>query len=215
MWEQIKKILQWKWWWAVGVVILTLLISTAYRYCGVTDAYSEMKGRYEAYRAVAGADARAMQERIDALEDIRAAQDAVIAERDATIAAKNKDITTGNKKLESLESEYETLGQDKDAKIVNLQSQVATLKDNLTIVYSIIEDKDAQLGAWATKFVTQEKISAEWKQAYESENRLRLMAEGLVTRLEHKVKTTLFISKLKNVAVVGLAGYAAYNLIKK
>ncbi len=215
MFDSLKKILQWKWWWAVGVVVITLLIGTAYRYCGVTDAYSEMKGRYEAYRAIAGADARAMQSRIDALEDIRAAQDAVISERDATIAAKNKDISTGNKKLASLESEYETLGQDKDAKIVNLQSQVATLKDNLTIVYSIIEDKDAQLGAWVNKFDAQAKISAEWKQAYEQEHNLRLMAEGLVTSLEKKQSRTLFTSKLKNAVIVGLAGVAAYNLIKK
>ncbi len=215
MFDSLKKILQWKWWWAVGVVVITLLIGTAYRYCGVTDAYSEMKGRYEAYRAVAGADARAMQSRIDALNDINSAQSSVIAERDAAIVSKSQQISTSVEKLKRLESEYETLGQDKDAKIVNLQSQVATLKDNLTIVYSIIEDKDAQLIAWQVKFTTSEKISSEWKKAYEDENRLRLMAEGLVTSLEKKQSRTLFTSKLKNAVIVGLAGVAAYNLIKK
>jgi len=215
MFDSIKKILQWKWWWAVGVVILTLLIGTAYRYCRVTDSYGEMKGKYEAYRAIAGADARAMQDRIDALEDIRVAQDAVIAERDAAIVSKSQQISTSVKKLTQLEAEYATLGTDKDAKILNLQSQVATLKGNLTVAYSIIEDKDAQLGAWAIKFDAQAKISGEWKIAYEGEQKLRLMAEGLVERLENRVKTTLFVSKLKNVALVGLAGVAAYNLIKK
>jgi uncharacterized coiled-coil protein SlyX len=206
-----------KWWWAMAAVVVMALL---YSMCGscTTDwkaRYNEEKGKYEAYRAIAGADARAMQERIDALEDVKAAQSVVIAERDATIAAKNNDISSGNKKLESLESEYETLGQDKDAKITNLQSQVATLKGNLTLAYSIIEDKDAQITAWQVKFAASEQIFSEWKKAYEDEHRLRLMAEGLVTSLEKKQSRTLFVSKLKNVALVGLAGVAAYNLIKK
>ncbi|MFA5380046.1 MAG: hypothetical protein WC455_30070, partial [Dehalococcoidia bacterium] len=52
MFEQIKKILAWKWWWAVGVVIV---VSVLYSMCGscTTDwkaRYMEEKGKYEAYR---------------------------------------------------------------------------------------------------------------------------------------------------------------------
>lgn len=206
-----------KWWWAVAIAVIVTLL---YSMCGscTTDwkaRYNEEKGKYEAYRAIAGADAKAMVARVDGLEKVIAAKDKVIEERDATIAAKQGQVASGNKRLADLEAEFTTLGTDKDAKISNLQSQVAILKDNLTIAYSIIEDKDAQIGAWKIKFDTAVKISDEWKIAYEGEQKLRLMAEGLVERLENRVKTTLFVSKLKNVALVGLAGVAAYNLIKK
>ena len=211
----IKQILSWKWWWAVGVVIL---VSVLYSMCGscTTDwkaRYMEEKGKYEAYRAIAGADAKAMSERIDGLEKVIAAKDVVIAEREDSIVQKSQQISKSIEKLTRLESEYETLGADKDAKITNLQSQVATLKDNLTVVYSIIADKDTIISAWDAKFTAAVKISDEWKLAYEGEKKLRLQCEGLVTTLERRIATQGFVSKLKNVAVVGLAGFAAYNLI--
>jgi hypothetical protein len=215
--EQIKKILSWKWWWAVGVVIL---VSITYSTCGscTTDwraQYNEMKGRYEAYRAIAGADAREMAAQLIAKNAIITAQNKTISERDAEIVSKYQQISTSVKKLTQLEAEFATLGADNAAKVTNLVTQVATIKRNLTLAYSIIEDKDAQIGAWRIKFDTAEKISAEWKRAYEGEQKLRLMAEGLVTLCEKRQSRTLFASKLKNVAIVGLAGVAAYNLIKK
>jgi len=173
----------------------------------------EEKGKYEAYRAIAGADAKAMAGRIDHLEKLVVSQNKVISDADAAIVSKSKQISTSIEKLTRLESEYETLGADKDAKITNLQSQVATLKDNLTVVYSIIADKDTIISAWDAKFTAAVKISDEWKLAYEGEKKLRLQCEGLVTTLEKRIATQGFVSKLKNVAIVGLAGYAAYDLI--
>lgn len=213
----IKKILSWKWWWAVGVVIVVALL---YSMCGscTTDwkaRYMEEKGKYEVYRAIAGADARAMVERIGGLEKVISAKDVVIAEREAAIVSKSTQISKSNENLTRLESEYKTLGADKDAKITNLQSQVAVLKGNVTIAYGIIADKDVQITAWEVKFTTAVKISDEWKLAYEREHGLRLQCEGLVTTLEKRIRVQGFTSKLKNVAVVGLAGLAAYNLIKK
>jgi hypothetical protein len=217
MFDSLKKLLQWKWWWAVGVV---LLVSITYSTCGSCTSdwrarYENEKGKYEAYRAIAGADARAMQERIEDQADVIKAQNVVIAERDAAIVSKSQQISTSVEKLTQLEAEYATLGTDQDAKILNLQSQVATLKANITLYQGVIADKDVQIDAWKNKYGASEKISGEWKQAYESEYNLRLMAEGLVTLCEKRLSRTLFVSKLKNIALVGLAGYATITILNQ
>lgn len=211
----IKKLLGWKWWWAVGVV---LVIALVYTYCGsrrLGDKYNRMKGGYEARVEVAETALETSLVRIAALNDIISAKDIIIVEKDAAIAEKLGQLSAGNKELKDLESEYQVLGSDKDAKITNLLAQVATIKESLTVAFSLIADKDAQLAAWEVKFTSSQKISAEWKKAYEDEHALRLVCENLNLALEKKVKSTLFWSRAKNIAVVALAGYAAYNLIKK
>ena len=211
----IKRVLQWKWWWAVGVVILLAFINAAYQCGRAKDSYSQMKGRYEAYRAVAGADARAMSGRIDELEKGKRDQDAVIAAKEADIARKNNAILNGNKKLATLESEYKNLGDDKDAKIVNLQAQVDELKVQFSLAMATINDKDAQLRAKDIKFDAQVKISDEWKRAYENEQTLRLRSESLTATSEKMQRISLFGSKVKDGAIVGLAIYVIYTLISK
>jgi hypothetical protein len=199
---------------AIAAAAVILLALAGYRACNLTDDYSELKGQYKTYVSLAEAQARARNERVNALSAMASAQNRVIEERDATIAAKQGQVVSGNKKLADLEAEFATLGQDKDAKIVNLQAQVATLKANITLAYSIISDKDAIIGAWGAKFDAQVKITDEWVRAYNDEHKLRLMSESLVSSCEKRLKASRFASGAKNIVIVAAGGWLAYNAIR-
>lgn len=192
-----------------GLMLVVVLLGL--RGCKLTDKLSILEGQHKELQSTADALEKAHLKLEIETERTIAAKDAIIADRDATIADKQGQVVTGNKKLADLEAEYATLGQDKDAKIANLLSQVETLKANLTLAYGIISDKDAIITAWDAKFTAQVKLTDSWKARYETEARLHAITRQELGAIASQMRITRFTGKLKSGLVILAAGFIVYD----
>jgi len=197
----------------VAVVAGALL---AVRYLGLSAQYKAQKAAYEEVRRIAEAD-HAIQAQIvaakeaenAALLDRNKALEGTVAANQHAMAAKDADIH----KLEDALVGLEAAG-DKDAVIVNLKAQVAAWSAKFSLCMANTNAKDEQIANLSAALNNQVVISDQWKQSYDQEHRLRLLAEGLVTNLEHRLKFQGFWGKLGGFAVGAGAGLLAGRLLK-
>jgi hypothetical protein len=89
-----------------------------------------------------------------------------------------------------------------------LNDMVGELKTSLAI-------RDRIIIEWQGKFDAQVKITDQWIRSYDQEHRLRLLAEGLVTNLEGKVKVAKLKGRAATVVAVVVGGGLVYSLLKK
>jgi len=68
--------------------------------------------------------------------------------------------------------------------------------------------------AWAAKFDAQVTISESWKQKYEGELHLRMLAEKGWKASENKLRWTRVMSNIKSGLIVGALGYIGYSALK-
>jgi len=196
-----------------GLALILVVVLAGLRACKLTDRLSVLEGQHQALTATASALGKANVKLEAEVKRINVEKVAIIADRDKTIAAKQGQVVTGNKKLSDLEAEYATLGQDKDAKILNLQAQVETLKGNITFKDSIIADKDAIIAAWTVKFNAQVKLTDSWKARYEAEARLHEISRQELGIMARKLSAARFTGTLKSGLCITLAGIIGYRLI--
>jgi hypothetical protein len=74
--------------------------------------------------------------------------------------------------------------------------------------------KDKIIEQWKGKFDAQAVISDQWRRSYDQEHKLRLLAEGLVTNLEHQISVKGFWGKVGGFAVGAGIGLLAGRLLK-
>ena len=197
----------------IGILILGVII-IGYKACNLYDELSVQKGKYEAYRAVAKAD-------YNKALAIIADQGKVIAEKDKEIAVhkqavftKNEQIASKNKNIASLEAAYSGLSNDL-LKIDNLQQQVAEWKGQFSLAQGVIAEQEQIIASWEVKFNAQVKISDEYKAALDKQIEVNKLCDGMVGRLEGKLRRTSFLAKAGTVAAIVAGGYIGYTLVKK
>lgn len=199
----------------LGLISLLILIAV-YRGCQVQtlrDEYNALKGQYDVLKKQADVALKQALEYIKAQDARITEQNKLIELKDKEIAEKYGNIDSLNGKLSKLEEAYSGL-VDAPAKIANLQSQVNIYKQKCLSFESVILDKDVQLRAWEVKFIAQVGISETWKKQYEAEHALRLVADEALKVQEKRVRSLSFSGNFKNVVILAVGGYLAYDLIK-
>lgn len=172
---------------AVSIILLSL-----FRSCRFDEAYQALKVTYNDLKSRADAE--------------RTELTATIVEKNNEIGKLNKVITAANAKasqaqgqikdkdkaLGALEAEYAhlvTMPAQYEAKIENLEAQVAIWSEKFTLAQAIIADKDSIIAAWEGKFNAQVTISESFKRQLDNETQLRQIQDGRVKYLETRLKS--------------------------
>lgn len=201
-------------WPLIASILILGLIILGYKSCNLYDELSVQKGKYEAYRAVAKADyAKAATVIVEQTKTI-AAKDKEIAVHKQAVFTKNEQIASKNKSIAALEESYSKLSTDV-LKIENLTAQVAEWKSQFSLAQGVIADQEKIITAWEGKFNAQVVISEQYKAALDRQIELNRLCDGLVGRLEGKLRRTSFLAKAGGVAAIVAGGYIGYTLVKK
>lgn len=196
-------------------VILVLFIALALKDCGLSEKYRNLRLQYEGYRAIAEADHEMKMKIISEAERLIAERDIRIAELEhssAQYVEKIQSLTAKLTDLQNAEPEYPEL--ESHPLVINLRLQIAVITDMFDLSQRTVQYKEEIIQAWEVKYNAQVTISESWASQYESEHKLRLMSEGLVTTLERDYRRVRLSGKIKNVAIVAVGGYLAYRLAK-
>ncbi len=239
----LKKLLSWKWWWAVGVVLLIIVPFLVARSCKLTDSYSVLKGEYKAY--VSGAELK--------IRDGQATIALLTADskkKDAASAILIKDMAG----LKSDADKYKTQSASLGMEAAKLKGEVAPLieaspklKAFVTMLETriVAQDKtivsqDKIISALGIPFIVdyvngipvfgfvdgtvtgnlnlqrmnEAKIGVEWKRAYEGEHTLRLLSEGLTGKAESALRWERLKFRGAGLIAVAAGGFLLYEQLK-
>ena len=197
-----------------AVLIVTILFL---RSCFLYDQNSLIKGRYKELQKITDADHSTLTKEI-------ASQYKIIKDKTKEIA----DLLASAGKPTEAEKE-------KDAVIVAKEKEIARLKA-LGDYKAALEQSQAENKAWSEKFTLAEErhkkdlfdlnakgeakfdaqvvISNDWKNDRDNENRLRLLAEKRIGKLEGSLRWNKFWKTGTTLLAVVGGGYIVYGLIR-
>lgn len=196
----------------IVVALVAALAFFAVRSCGGPDEkYWVKKALYDQFVKDAAARHVTDLATIVTQEGTIAEKDAAIAEKDAKIAQYVGKVSTLSAELVALQNAEPVQPElETQPLVINLRAQIGNLTNLYSISIDIITTKDAIIADWSAKFDAQVVISDTWKQAYETEHRLRLLSEDLNKSLEHQGKVSRLYGK---VSMAALAGAGVYILV--
>ena len=199
----------------IAIVCAVAAIVFFFRSCRSDSMYRAMKQQYEGYRAIAEADHKMSMDRIEELTKEIGDRDKEIGQLERTILQKSATIRELSTRLDELQNAEPSQPElEKEPLVINLRAQIAKLTEMFALSQGVVEEQRKVIVEWEGKFVAQEKISAEWKQAYEREHALRLSCEGLNKQLEKSYRISLLKGKVVTVAAVAIGGGLIYSLLK-
>jgi len=200
----------------IGFLLVCGVIFLLFRSCNLHDKNSVLRGQLGEAKNIAKADAKLKDALIAKQNTIIGQANKEIAEKDKAIGhmtdaigQKDSDLTQLVQKLHGLEA----VG-DLAAQVANLKEQVAVWSSKFSLAQEVIAEKDKVIAAWAAKYDAQVTISESWKQKYEGETRLRMLAEKGWKASERRLRWTRVMSNVKSGLIVGALGYLGYSAIK-
>lgn len=201
--------------WGVFGVVAILAVVFLMRSCNLYDEVSVLKGKHGALQiAYADLDLKS-KATIEANKADIAARDAVIDEAGRTIIDAEGKIRDKDKRILNLEEAFTQLGENKDAKIINLQAQLSIWKEKFTLAEAIIAGKDKIIFSLTAKYDAQVKISTEWEASYYRQVELHQIALDRISVMEKEWKGIQFGSKLKTYLIAAAGAAIVYSLVKK
>jgi len=200
----------------IGFLLVCGVIFLLFRSCNLHDKNSVLRGQLGEAKNIAKADAKLKDALIAKQNTIIGQANKEIAEKDKAIGhmtdaigQKDSDLTQLVQKLHGLEA----VG-DLAAQVANLKEQVAVWSSKFSLAQEVIAEKDKVIAAWAAKYDAQVTISESWKQKYEGETRLRMLAEKGWKASERRLRWTRIVGNVKSGLIVGALGYLGYSAIK-
>ena len=193
--------------WGVFGVVAILAVVFLMRSCNLYDEVSVLKGKHEALQtAYADLDLKS-KATIEAHKADIAARDGVIDEAGRTIIDAEGKIRDKDERILNLEEAFTQLGENKDAKIINLQAQVSIWKEKFTLAEAIIAGKDKIIFSLTAKYDAQVKISTEWEASYCRQVELHQIALDRISVMEKKWVGINLGSNAKTGLIIGLILY--------
>ena len=180
------------------------------------DKYSIAIGKYEEALTQERVNGKALTIQIAQMTETVGQRDKEIAEKVETIGHMTNAIGRKDSNLEALGQKLKQLEISGDlfAQVANLKEQVKAWSEKFTLAQSVIAEKDAIIADWSAKYSAQVTISESWKQKYEGETRLRMLAEKGWKASERRLRWTRVMSNVKSGLIVGALGYLGYSAIK-
>jgi len=198
--------------WGVFGIVAIIAVVFLLRSCNLYDEVSVLKGKHEALQ-VAYADLdMAMRADLEAYKADIAARDESIAKANEAIAVVKDKIKGKDAKILNLEEGFTQLGENKDAKIINLQVQVSLWKEKFTLAERVIAEKDSIIFDLTAKYDAQVQISTEWEASYYRQVELHQIALDRISMMEKKWVGINLGSNAKTGLIIGLI---IYSLVKK
>jgi len=201
--------------WGVFGVVAILAVVFLMRSCNLYDEVSVLKGKHEALQtAYADLDLKS-KATIEAHKADIAARDGVIDEAGRTIIDAEGKIRDKDERILNLEEAFTQLGENKDAKIINLQAQVSIWKEKFTLAEAIIAGKDKIIFSLTAKYDAQVKISTEWEASYYRQVELHSVALERIKVMEKEWRGIKFGSGVKTYLIAAAGAAIVYSLVKK
>ena len=198
---------------AAAVIIAILFL----RSCSLYDQNSVLKGQYRELKKITDADHVLLTAKIASQYKIIRDKTKEIADLLAnagkpTEAEKEKDVVIVAKEKEI--ARLKALG-DYKAALEQSQAENKAWSEKFTLAEERHKKGLFDLNAkWTAKFDAQVVISNDWKNDRDNENRLRLLAEKRIGKLESSLRWSKFWKTgTTALAIVG-GGYVAYDLIR-
>jgi len=197
----------------VALVVASLFLLT--RNCGLATAYKDMRNSYNELKLITDADKKLSLAHIEQLNNAIVSADETIVQLQGVIRAKSVQVSGLSRELADLRAAEPSQPElESQPLVISLRNQISKLTNMYSLSQQVITTQTAISDELRSKFDAQVTISETWKSMYDKEHALRLMSEGLVSNLEHKVKSQGLLGKVKSAVIVGAAGYVAYSILK-
>jgi len=200
----------------IGAAVLVVAILFL-RSCSLYDQNSVLRGQYRELKKITDADHVLLTAKIASQYKIIRDKTKEIADLLANVgkpteAEKEKDVIIVAKEKEI--ARLKALG-DYKAALEEAESEIGAWSEKFTLAEERHKKDLFDLNTkWAAKFDAQVVIGNDWKNDRDNENRLRLLAEKRIGKLESSLRWSKFWKTgTTALAIVG-GGYVAYNLIK-
>ncbi len=210
----IKKLLSWKWWWAVGVVLAVGTIGTlANRSCD-----------YSKDRIILEEHVRNLEVEVKGLEKVRAHQDVIIAAKDVELEriraeagkpsaeekAKDKTIAEQKQQIAALKAQ----GDYKAALEVS-EAENRAWEAKFTLAETRHAEAFAALDkSWQAKFDAQVVIAESWKRQWEGEHAIRIETGKVLLKAESALRWERLKFKGAGLIAVAAGGFLLYEQLK-
>ena len=89
------------------------------------------------------------------------------------------------------------------------------MESNLTLAYGTIAAKNGIISAWEVKFIKWDAYRVELEAENQDLHDLTGTQRSLIGGLERELRISRIGGKVKNLLVIGLAGYLAYSIASK
>jgi len=210
----LKKLLSWKWWWAVGVVLGV----------GTIGMLLNRSCDYSKDRILLEEHVRDLEIQNKGLELVRAHQDVIIAAKDVEIeriradagkpteaeVAKDKTIAAQQKRIAALEASGDIAGALKEAK-----ATIASWEVKFTLAETRHADALSALDkAWQGKYDAQVVISESWKRQWEGEHAVRIETGKVLLKAESALCWERLKFKGAGLLFLAASAYVAYDTLK-
>jgi len=201
-------------WIALGLALaLTVAVCDGLR---LHDKYSIAIGKYEEALTQERVSGKALTTQIAQMTAIVGEKDKLIAEKNEVIGHMTNAIGRKDANLEALGQKLKQLETSGDlpAQVANLKEQVKAWSEKFTLAQSVIAEKDAIIADWSAKYSAQVTIGDMWKQKYEGETRLRMLAEKGWKASERKLRWARIGSNIEKLVILGLGAKVAVDALK-
>ena len=133
------------------------------------------------------------------------------------VADKNSEgMVAGDARIKDLKEQLAKLDpSEKDAIIVKQKELIGQLESNLTLAYGTIAAKDKIIAAWEVKFTKWDAYRVELEAENQDLHDLTGTQRSLVAGLERELRIARLGVNVRNLLVLGMAGYLTYSMAKK
>lgn len=192
---------------AAAVVIAALFL----RSCSLYDQNSVLKGKYEAYRAIAKADHEMLAKEINTLTSDNVKKDGEISKLKAEKIVINTALAGKDKDLAELRKSWSKLSVECQAALHVLDTK---WEEKAVLYEAAIKNEQDTTAQWVGKYNNAVKIGDDWKKDYENEHTLRLLAEKRIGGLEGSLRWSKFWKTGTTILAVVGVGYIGVDLIR-
>jgi len=194
-----------KYWILVGILALGVVF-LALDNCGSTKKYQRLKGEYNIYKTISK---MVVADSIKMIE----AQYKEIEKLDEKVEFLHEIIKIKDEDLADIEDELGELKKDFES-LEECQAQYDKLVKGFNLCKSINADQESVIFSLNEKYEAQVKISLEYKEMYESVQKVADASAKQIKELEKINKRFRFTSKFKTGIVITMAAVVAYSLLK-
>ena len=198
-------------WFGIGALVLYII----FRIWASIPAYDSKKmGEFTSAKVAYAKLSKELLKKNDLLTVSIAAKDKLLADKTTMIGHKTEIVGQLTKKQAELEAQFKLI-KDCPGQVINLSSQIVTLKDTIVTKYGIISD-------FGDKVVLLTAQKGDALAGWDNEKRLRLACDdqsaacdAVQKQLARDLKICRLTGKLKTGMVIAAAGYILYNALKK
>ncbi|MCK9597991.1 MAG: hypothetical protein M0R06_03055 [Sphaerochaeta sp.] len=199
---------------AIVIAGIILVYFVVVRGLDIRDSYSVAVGEYKAKVAYSKALQKKLLSENDALHNGIAMQNETITNLKKDAADKQKTIVALSAKQAGLNADLASAKTDAE-RVPILTALVSSWEEKYATLSAVAQNKDEQISAWEKKYLAVEKVADNYKTLWQDAGGRVAALEKTNKILKRNLQIARIGGKAQTVAIIAVAGVAAYSIFRK